>query len=402
MSQRKKRRIEPKFVFLIGAGHRGKHLLNILLKRNSNFQILGIYDPNEEAIETAKSEYPETKHITTDINYIDRFIDQVDLWMVCSTNEQHLEHCRRITKKNAYVFCEKPLCIDRVQLDGLMLYLKKYDINFMTGFVLRHAPFYQKIRELSGQIGNILNMRVVDDLYHGHGGFIMSNWRRFQDKTGGHLVEKCVHVIDLINWFMGDDVYPMEVTTYGKTDIWTNTNKKIGNLLIKKYKDKNLFKKFKDYETHNPFDCKKTILHASSSIIRYSNNALVSFDMNTFNPGSVREFTVIGMLGRIEAKWENGSAVIKYTIKGRGKKDTEGVPEETMNYNFGPTNCHGNADNEITDYLARSVMTNTCNLSDFPTAYKSMLTSIALEESYANGETKKKVYSNPPTSYPEY
>ena len=73
-----------------------------------------------------------------------------------------------------------------------------------TGFVLRYSPFYSKIKEIidSGQIGTVVHMNVQENLHMGHGAFINQNWRRKKSLSGGHIVEKGIHVIDLINWYL--------------------------------------------------------------------------------------------------------------------------------------------------------------------------------------------------------
>jgi predicted dehydrogenase len=46
---------------------------------------------------------------------------------------------------------------------------------FSTGFVLRHAPFYRKIKEIldSGKLGRIVSVEANETLMPAHGGYIM-------------------------------------------------------------------------------------------------------------------------------------------------------------------------------------------------------------------------------------
>jgi len=374
-------------VFLMGAGHRGKSLLKLLLSNHPSTILAGIYDPNETAIENAKKEFPNAKLCTTSLEMIGNVAYDVNLFMVCSINCAHLEHCKFAAQFTKNIFCEKPLCIDRQQLQELKTLVEENKLNFMTGFVLRHSPFYQKIKSLTFSLGTILTMEVHDNLHHGHGAHIINNWRRYKALSGGHLVEKCVHVFDLINWYVcGTDarITPVKTATFGRKDIWCKKNKSNGEFLKSVYGDQNIFRKFPDdFEDVNPFDNDATILHASVSSIAYSNGTLVNFSMNTFCPSSSRRFNIVCTFGEIEAVWSNETAHIKVTERGSNAKDfRKGIPCETLTYDFGPTGCHGNADTTIIDHIVKTATSGETVETDFYDAYKSTLLGISLEEAY--------------------
>lgn len=369
-------------VFLIGAGHRGKALLRLLLDRSSSFILVGIFDENLDAIESAKTDFPEAKRVSNSPDIVTDNLNEVDLWLVCSMNHLHLKHIDMIKETKTNIFCEKPLGISMTELKELKSIVDKSEFNFMTGFVLRHSPFYQKIRELcQGRLGKILSVEVHDNLYYGHGAYIMSNWRRHMELSGGHLVEKCVHVLDLINWILDDT--PVDVKTFKRHNIWTPENKVFGEELKKSHNDTNLFNKYHDYHKNgsmDPFTSDKSISHSSVSIMKYAKDTLVTFNVNTFCPNSSRRFHIVATFGEIEARWTKESGKIELVTKGIGKKDTAGSPEERIIYDFGPTNCHGNADPIIIDYLTTSVEKNMKNEKDFEEAYMATMTGIMLED----------------------
>lgn len=45
-------------------------------------------------------------------------------------------------------------------------------------------------------------MEFNETLHLDHGGFIMGDWRRLTEHSGGHLLEKCCHDFDLVNWIL--------------------------------------------------------------------------------------------------------------------------------------------------------------------------------------------------------
>lgn len=370
-----------KNVFLMGAGHRGKHMINLLKKRHPYFNVYGIYDQNLDAIKIAKEEYKDAMIITDNLDAIDEHKDNIDLWMICSMNNLHLEHLKKIIKSDAQIFCEKPLCETEEKLIELKELIGTHRPNFMTGFVLRYSLFYQKILELVKKIGQVTTIEAHDHLHNGHGAFIMTNWRRFIEVSGGQYVEKNIHVFDILLLILRD-INRFTAVTFGNTNIWTPENKKNETILIEEHEDPLYFKKYKVYEDVNAFDSKKTIPHAVHSSIKCENGPLISFLTNTACLNSSRRLHIIGTLGDIEARWIKGTAKIEFNYKGLGRKNMKGVPSESITFDFGETGCHGNADPNIIDYVANSVITDANSLDDFNEAYRSNMFAVLLEKSY--------------------
>jgi len=88
---------------------------------------------------------------------------------------------------------------DMLEINGLTGRL------FNIGLTLRYSPHYRKIKQLleSGAVGDIISMEFNETLDFNHGGYIMGNWRRLREYAGTHLLEKCCHDIDLVNWMVG-------------------------------------------------------------------------------------------------------------------------------------------------------------------------------------------------------
>lgn len=72
--------------------------------------------------------------------------------------------------------------------------------------MLRFANFYKKLNSLINvekKIGDIISLEFNETLHYEHGGYIMGDWRRLEEPSGGMLLEKCCHDFDLINWIVG-------------------------------------------------------------------------------------------------------------------------------------------------------------------------------------------------------
>ena len=53
----------------------------------------------------------------------------------------------------------------------------------------------------------------------------MRNWRRHKNLSGPHVLEKCCHDIDLLNWIV--DSLPSKVSAFGGNDIFITENNHI-------------------------------------------------------------------------------------------------------------------------------------------------------------------------------
>jgi predicted dehydrogenase len=160
--------------------------------------------------------------------------------------------------------------------------------KFIIGFVLRFSPFYQKIREIvhSGQIGKVISMEFNETLSHDHGGYviflflnkipnsfnlsyIMGDWRRKVEFSGGHILEKTCHDFDLVNWIL--DTRAKKVASFGGLDIFTPRNQERMQQLGDEYTS------WGGLVMVNPFSEDKDIVDNQVAIIEYENGVRSTF-----------------------------------------------------------------------------------------------------------------------------
>lgn len=364
---------------IIGCGHRATTVGKKLTDRHNNFKLDCVYD---EMIEVITDEKRKEGVLYT--NDLDQFIARdTDMVIIGSINCDHFKHILAVHGKK-HIFCEKPIVMTEQEIKDLRT-LTKESVNtgklFGTGFVLRHSPIYSKIKEIidSGEIGKLCSMNVQENLHYGHGAFINQNWRRHRDKSGGHVIEKCVHIIDLVNWY--NDCLPKSAFAIGGINNWTMKNKKDGEELKKNHNDPGLFQKYATYETVEPYDdTDRDIEDTIGIVFAYKNGCVVNFSATSYSPNSTRRFDIIGTLGKIEAWWESSTAQIKIIKKGFGRKSTRGVPAEYKCIEYADIGCHGNGDNYIVDSLAAMVEHGVPMKPSFDEAINASEISIGLED----------------------
>ncbi len=215
-------------ISVIGCGGRARCVIQqILNKSDKKIEIISVYDPGEvlrtEALKTWNADL--NKVIVADSYQQAIDADGVDWVFVCSPNGFHKEHILYAFERNKNVFSEKPLATTIEDCKTIYdAHMQKPHLKFITGFVLRYAPIYRKTKEIldSGKLGKLLSIEANENILPQHGGYIMSNWRRNSNLSGPHILEKCCHDLDLLNWFTKS--LPSKVSFMSSHNVFTAEN----------------------------------------------------------------------------------------------------------------------------------------------------------------------------------
>lgn len=206
----------------------------------------------------------------------------IDLVMIFTPNIYHKEYIIKAFKAGKRVFSEKPLATTVADCLEVVEAQKKYDGKLLTGFVLRYSPLYRKVKELlaSGTFGRIINIAASENRVAEAGGSSIawkSGWRRSRELSGPHLLEKCSHDFDLLNWF--NDSLPLKVAGFGALDYFTPENQ----FLMEKYGDDTFVKLVPPEKRVSPFTAPKDIKDNHAVILEYPNGAKVTFQLTLAN-----------------------------------------------------------------------------------------------------------------------
>eukprot|EP01119_Soliformovum_irregulare_P021842 TRINITY_DN7347_c0_g1_i2.p1 TRINITY_DN7347_c0_g1~~TRINITY_DN7347_c0_g1_i2.p1 ORF type:complete len:343 (+),score=69.55 TRINITY_DN7347_c0_g1_i2:199-1227(+) len=283
--------------------------------------------------------------------------------LIGSKNYLHRDHCLESFQLGKNVFCEKPLAITFDQCHEIRNVHRESGKLFATGFVLRHAAFYQKIRQLvqDGQVGRLVSIEANELLKPYHGGYIMRNWRRFRSQSGPHILEKCCHDIDLLNWIVGS--LPSKVASFGGLNSFIPENKPASERIRDEYAAWDFA-----YEDVDPFESEKDIEDNQVAILQYGNGVRVSFHTNSNSALSQRKMTICGVLGTIEANLITGEINL-YRV-GRSSESI-GVGAQGM---------HGGADPKIAADLASSIELGVLPASSGEEGFTSAIVCLAIDE----------------------
>jgi len=301
-------------VAVISTGSRSVSVVKHLLEdSNRQVEIAAVYDPDKSEMAYAKGKWesPETKECSSSAEAI--AAPGVEWVMVFSPNATHKQYILEAFAAGKHVFSEKPLATSIQDCIEIYDAYRKSGLQFATGFVLRYSPVYRRVRELldSGKFGKIISIDANENIAPSHGSYIMMNWRRHTALAGPHILEKCCHDLDLINWFVGSKV--SRGASFGGKNFFLPEN----DGLRAKYPGKTFLGWRDPHAIETPFNDDNDLMDNQTSIFEYRNQVRVQFQCTMSNAIPERRMYIACSEGTIEVELYSGTVRWK----------TLGVPE---------------------------------------------------------------------------
>ena len=358
-------------VAVIAAGNRAHWVVkNLLQDSKGNAQIVSLYDPDPSQMDAfcSKLSLTGTKKCTSGSEAIN--FPGVEWVMVFAPNVNHKEYILEAFAAGKHVFSEKPLATTIDDCQEIFNAHKAHpELLFATGFVLRYAPIYRKAKEIldSGKLGRLLSIDANENITPPHGGYIVCNWRRFESVSGPHILEKCCHDLDLINWFCNS--LPSKVASFAKQDYFVKENQYIAD----KYGE-DLFLSWGDPQRKvTAFSGENDMKDAQASIAFFRNNIIVSFFDTMCNPMPERRMVFHCTEGTMSLELYKG--ILKYQLMG-----------DKMEYSldFG-SDGHGGGDEVIMKELYETMCTGTLPKCSGSEGLESAVFALALDEAAEKG-----------------
>ena len=155
---------------------------------------------------------------------------EADAVIISLPDRLHHKSCMMALEKGYHVLLEKPIgCTWKECVDIRDAQIKARRL-VLTGYVLRFAPFYKKLREViaSGAIGELTSVHHLAAISYGKAAhaYCRGNWS-VESKGTGMLVNKCTHDFDLIEWWTKGKACK-KVTSFGSLYHWRPENRPEG------------------------------------------------------------------------------------------------------------------------------------------------------------------------------
>lgn len=283
-------------VVTAGIGLRAGHVLSILKEAMPEVEFVGFYDPQPTHLEMIGTDVPRFDDVESMLSDT-----SPDLFFVGSPNSFHLEHIKAGLAAGVRIFTEKPVVTTKEQTMELAALLAEHGTDrVMVGLVLRYSQHMVDLRRVLDQIGPITSIEASEHIAPYHGAFFMRDWRRMVRWSGGFMLEKCCHDLDIYNMVTGSR--PSRVASFGGRRSFVPEFAPTSNA-----ENEIMHRKKSVWESvDDPFHSDGDIIDHQTAILHYESGASMSFHTNINVPDEHRRFCVMGALGMIEGDFMRG------------------------------------------------------------------------------------------------
>ena len=174
-----------------------------------------------------------------------------------------------------------------------------------------------------GTIGQLLSINCSESINVMHGASYMRRWHRKSCNSGGFLLAKCSHDLDLISDFANS--LPRRVCFFGGTDFFTpdkQTAAFCSECSDQECRFRGEMVRMTPEEKAEPekrafdlcvYNSDKDVVDNQQVLLEYANGVRGTFSLNLFAPVSKREWRLVGNLGYIDADTEKKQYVINFS-----------------------------------------------------------------------------------------
>ena len=366
-------------VGMIGCGGMGISVARHLLAQAPDVELRGMFDPLEDAINSAKKQLNVDPKVYNDYHEL-LASDDIQWVLIASWNCHHYQQVLDAFDAGKHVFCQKPLGITPEECVAMYRRWKKTNLMFSIGFTLRYSPHYRKINSLirEGAIGDIISFEFNETLDFNHGGYIMGDWRRLREYAGTHLLEKCCHDLDLANWMV--DSKAKRVASFGGLNFFKPEN---AHHIERLGKNKDGVDAYRTWQhksnkfgpSMNPFTSDKDIIDNQVAIIEYENGVRATFHTNCNTGLPERRMYVCGTEGTIRSDVRNGQLQVCRIGFDTEVEDVQAIKGEG----------HGGGDSVLAKELADSMLKGAAPAAGIEDGLFSSFTAFAIDEAMDNG-----------------
>lgn len=343
--------MEKKRYAQVGTGGRARLFYEAVAKDYSaTSEIVAFCDVNQTRMDYANSQLEEfgAKKVPTYKHYeFEKMIEEIkpDCVIVTSVDRTHDEYIIRAMELGCDVITEKPMTIDEKRAQAILDAQKRTGREVRVSFNYRYAPHNTKVRELimNDVIGDVFSVHFEWFLNTQHGADYYRRWHRNKENSGGLLVHKSTHHFDLVNFWLNtqpDTVFAMgSLNFYGRTNAERRGVKDFyyrchGSEIAKQdpfYLDMQNNPQLKalylDAEHEDGYFRDKSVFSEEVSIedtmgvlVRYKNNTILTYSLNSYIPKEGFRVVFNGSKGRMELDVLENSYV-----NAGGSKDGEGA-----------------------------------------------------------------------------
>ncbi len=360
---------------LIGCGGRLRGVLNQVMKAGDGLEVRAVCDPSDESVRTTREAFNPKASVYGDYRELVKD-PAVDWVMIGSWNCYHAEQATAAFQAGKHVFCEKPLALTLDDCLDMRRAWQESGKMFSIGFTLRYSPHYRRMKEIiaAGTIGDIVSMEFNETLGFDHGGYIHRDWRRKTEWAGSHMLEKCCHDVDLVNWMVGSCA--VKTASFGGLDFFRASNARFPAKIANSKEGKEAFKGWPVRGgVDSPFNDDKDIIDNQVVILEFANRVRASFHTNCSTAMPERRMYICGTDGTLRAD----------VVAGRIELCRIGYDTEVQDLSSDGRGGHGGGDSILGESVAASMLRGEAPRTGLEDGLRSAVTVFGIDQALADG-----------------
>jgi myo-inositol 2-dehydrogenase/D-chiro-inositol 1-dehydrogenase len=198
---------QPLKVGVLGAGRIGSMHAELLANRVPGAVLATVYD-----VDQASAEVTARRLGVEAARNPDELLRAADAVAICTSTDTHVELVEAAASAGKPIFCEKPLSLDREQVDRALQAVERAAVPFMVGFNRRFDAAHRSVHDAvaSGAIGEVHLVRITSRDPE-------PPPLAYARVSGGMFLDMTSHDIDMARYVTGSEV--REVTAHGAVRI---------------------------------------------------------------------------------------------------------------------------------------------------------------------------------------
>ena len=189
-------------VAIVGCGVISANHISALLECDK-VEIAALCDIVPERAESRKKEYALNSKIYADY-YEMLSSENLDAVHIATPHHLHAEMAIKALDLGINVFLEKPMCINRKQIDDMLAAEKRSSARICVCFQNRFNPSTIKSKEIIAEDGGIVAAYCSVFWNRNEKYYTESGWRgSYATEGGGVMINQAIHPIDLLCQFLG-------------------------------------------------------------------------------------------------------------------------------------------------------------------------------------------------------
>ncbi|MGS2722656.1 Gfo/Idh/MocA family protein [Porticoccus sp. GXU_MW_L64] len=314
---------------LCGLGDRLSYVAHVMSELIPEFDLVAYADPSPAKLDYMQEHGYNLNGYADLQTMLDK--ESIDFLMIGSPNHLHLEHIRIGLKAGVKLFTEKPVVTTEQETFELLDLIKEHDAadSIMVGMVLRYSLLYKDLKKAisEGTLGELTSIEASEHIAPEHGAFFMRDWRRNQEMSGGFMLEKCCHDLDIYQGVIGNRA--SRLVSFGSRKTFVPDNKDLEKNEV--YHER----KSRWGGTNKVFGDDSELIDNQTALIEYEDGTNLCFHTNLNVPDEYRHFCVVGTHGMAEGDFVRNFYRVHDAVSGEKLIDKSYEHDDSISKHYG-------------------------------------------------------------------